>query len=726
MAGKRVRALLVGCAVWACAVTAVPAQAAPNTNWGRQARLVLPADAAADPVAELHSVSCASPGNCSAVGRYVDSADDQGLLATRSAGVWAAGVKAALPAGAAAAPDVDLHSVSCASAGNCSAVGDYKDAGGHRQALLLTQASGTWATGIKAALPADAGATSDADTAAVSCTSPGNCSAVGRYTDTDGDTQGLLLTQSSGTWATGVKLSLPANAFDDPEAALPSVSCAAAGECTAVGQYNGGLGVRVTQTSGTWGAGVEVVPPAAGNAVLITSVSCPSVGGCSAIGRYQEAPTFPLVPLLLAQSSGTWAAPVKGTIPDAQLNPSVAMSSVSCASAGNCSAVGTYLHRSNAPQGVVFTQTAGTWAAGVPTTPPADAAVEPIQSLPAISCAAAGSCSAVGNYMFRSQALTQMAGVLAPAIALQEPADVFTPAVSVPASVSCPAIGECSAAGSYQDSLGQGQAMVVDATRVAATLSLTAPAAGTAGSAVPASSVAAALAGGAAPSGSITFTVFGPQASPPGACAAGGTKVGDASVSGAGSYSPSATFTPPSPGDYWWYASYAGDAGSIPAASSCGAAMAKTTVGAAPPPVPPPPPPPPAPPAAPPPPGGGAPLDVADLKRRLLRALAPTGSAAKLKTLRQRGGFTSSFKAPVAGKLTITWKSAAKKKPVVLASASATLGAGKEAKPKVRLTAKGKKALRAAKRKLAVAASATFTPTGGKPVSVSKALTLRR
>ena len=484
MAGKRVRALVVGCAVLAAGVTSEAAHAAPNTNWGRQAQLVLPADAVADPVAELHSVSCASPGNCSAVGRYVDSADDQGLLATRSAGTWAAGVKAALPAGAAGAPDVVVHSVSCTSAGDCSAVGDYKDTGGRRQGLLLTQASGTWATGVKATLPAGTDATSEAVTAAVSCTSPGNCSAVGRYTDADGDTQGLLLTQSSGTWAPGVKLSLPANAFDDPEAGLPSVSCAAAGECTAVGQYNGGLGVRVTQTSGSWGAGVEVVPPTAGTGVLITSVSCPSVGGCSAVGRYQETP-LPVVPLLLAQSSGTWAAPVKGTIPDAQLNPGAAMSSVSCASAGNCSAVGTYLHRSNAPQGVVFTQTAGTWAPGAPTTPPADAAVEPTQSLTAISCPAAGSCSAVGNYVFRSQALTQMAGVLAPAIALQEAANVSTPPVSVPTSVSCPASGECSAVGSYQDSAGQGQAMVVDATRIAATLSLTAPATGTAGSAVP-------------------------------------------------------------------------------------------------------------------------------------------------------------------------------------------------------------------------------------------------
>ena len=199
-------------------------------------------------------------------------------------------------------------------------------------------------------------------------------------------------------------------------------------------------------------------------------------------------------------------------------------------------------------------------------------------------------------------------------------------------------------------------------------------------------------------------------------------------MSGTGSYSPPATFTPPTPGDYWWHASYAGDAGSLPAASSCGAAMPKTTVAAAPtgsgggagqagsgd--------------AGPGAGGGGAPaaLDVTDLKRRLLRALAPTGSAAKLKTLRKRGGFTSSFTPPVAGKLTITWKSTARTKPVVLAGASATPGAGKAATPKVRLTAKGKKALRAAKRKLAVAATASFTPKGGKAISVSKRLTLRR
>ena len=95
-----------------------------------------------------------------------------------------------------------------------------------------------------------------------------------------------------------------------------------------------------------------------------------------------------------------------------------------------------------------------------------------------------------------------------------------------------------------------------------------------AGSPIAASSISATLTAGSALTGTITFTVFGPQSSPPSSCASGGATVGTASVSGSGSYHPSAGFTPPSPGDYWWYASYGGE----PATSTCGAGMAETSV----------------------------------------------------------------------------------------------------------------------------------------------------
>jgi hypothetical protein len=103
-------------------------------------------------------VSCASAGNCTAVGTYFDSSsgNSQGLLLTQTAGTWATGTEAPLPANAASTPAVKLLSVSCASAGNCTAVGTYIHSSGSRQGLLLTQTAGTWATGTQAALPTGA------------------------------------------------------------------------------------------------------------------------------------------------------------------------------------------------------------------------------------------------------------------------------------------------------------------------------------------------------------------------------------------------------------------------------------------------------------------------------------------------------------------------------------------------------------------------------------------
>jgi hypothetical protein len=99
-------------------------------------------------------------------------------------------------------------------------------------------------------------------------------------------------------------------------------------------------------------------------------------------------------------------------------------------------------------------------------------------------------------------------------------------------------------------------------------LSVSAPSSGRADSAIPGSSLTANLLGGASPSGTVTFKVFGPQSSPPSDCS-GGRKVGTASVSGNGSYNPSAGFTPTQAGDYWWYAIYSGDSNNNAAASKC-------------------------------------------------------------------------------------------------------------------------------------------------------------
>ena len=58
-------------------------------------------------------------------------------MLTETSGTWALGVEALLPANAGANPDASLDSVSCVSAGNCTAVGEYEDSSGHEQGLLL-------------------------------------------------------------------------------------------------------------------------------------------------------------------------------------------------------------------------------------------------------------------------------------------------------------------------------------------------------------------------------------------------------------------------------------------------------------------------------------------------------------------------------------------------------------------------------------------------------------
>lgn len=109
--------------------------------------------------------------------------------------------------------------------------------------------------------------------------------------------------------------------------------------------------------------------------------------------------------------------------------------------------------------------------------------------------------------------------------------------------------------------------------------SLSAPPSGVEGTAIPAGSVSATLSGASAgASGTITFTVFGPQSSPPTDCTSGGTTVGTATVSGAGTYNPSAGYIPPAAGTYYWYAAYSGAAANEPSNSGCGTGMASTVV----------------------------------------------------------------------------------------------------------------------------------------------------
>lgn len=78
--------------------------------------------------------------------------------------------------------------------------------------------------------------------------------------------------------------------------------------------------------------------------------------------------------------------------------------------------------------------------------------------------------------------------------------------------------------------------------------------------------------------GNITFQAFGPSNS---TCNTPAAFTSTVPVNGNGSYS-SGPFTPTAAGDYFWVATYSGDANNNPATSPCGAPNEKSTVSAAP------------------------------------------------------------------------------------------------------------------------------------------------
>lgn len=126
-----------------------------------------------------------------------------------------------------------------------------------------------------------------------------------------------------------------------------------------------------------------------------------------------------------------------------------------------------------------------------------------------------------------------------------------------------------------------------------------------------------------------------------------------------------------------------------------------------------------------------APPTAAQIKALLLKQIAPKGKAARIGAILKAGGYSLSFKALTAGKARVAWylvpagAHLAAAKPVLVASGRVTFAAAGTRKLKIKLTTKGKRLLKHAKR-LKLTGKGTFTPTGTPVVSAKKRFTLKR
>ena len=365
-------------------------QASENSRQWKGSEIELPSDAAPvkpsrGPLPSLDSVSCASAGNCFAVGGYTGADRTlHPLLVAEHGGTWGAGTEPQLPPNAATTYDPNqpgvgdtLSLVSCPSAGNCTAVGIYsnKSAGESDYPWVVTEKGGSWKPGSAAKLPAGASARGDLTVGdspffgftGLSCPSAGNCTAVGGYEDKQGSEEGLILREKNGVWSRATKAPLPRHAFPNSEpnaftTPVASVSCAAANDCAAVGWYvvHGShtfRGLLLGERNGTWKASGLVLPVGARapGGVFLTSVACPSRGNCVAVGYYAgQGKTHGLV---VRERGGTWERAVNAALPKGAAPASKAhtfLNSVSCPTASACTAGGYYSDRSGVIQGLLL------------------------------------------------------------------------------------------------------------------------------------------------------------------------------------------------------------------------------------------------------------------------------------------------------------------------------------------------------------------------------------
>jgi hypothetical protein len=362
--------------------------------------------------AQINSISCSAPGDCGAGGYYTDASGDlQAFVATETGGTWHSGRE--VPGTAAldrASPGAEILSVSCASAGNCSGGGFYTDASGHQQAFVVTQTGGTWHSAREVPGTATLDAAGDAEIASVSCATAGNCSAGGFYASASVDgiptVQALVITETGGTW--GIAQELPGTAAlnGGGYAAITSVSCAAAGDCSAGGEYTSSTPATeafvASETGGTWSAAHEVRGIGALNQAglaVVSSVSCATSGNCSATGSYHDA-NFTSQAFVVDRSGGSWgtAQEVPGTASLDQGNSGAAAATVSCGAAGDCSLGGYYSDASGRKQAFVASETGSAWGAAQEVPGTAALNVGGAGGTDSVSCGSAGNCSAGGHY----------------------------------------------------------------------------------------------------------------------------------------------------------------------------------------------------------------------------------------------------------------------------------------------------------------------------------------
>ncbi len=284
----------------------------------------------------LGGLACTSATNCMAVGTYLNSDDNDTLTERWNGTTWSV----------AASPNETntgngLSAVACPSPTRCIAVGTD----GTAQTEIESWNGDSWSL-----VPSPNDGTGGNDLNAISCTSSNSCVAVGYYADQSTHSAQTLIDSWNGTSWSVVPSPDDGSGFN----ALWGVSCTSATRCEAVGLYAGGTLIE-SLTGTTWS--IVSSPNALGAEDELVSVTCTNASSCVAAGDYFNGSDIDQT--LIESWNGTAWSVVPSPSEQASNN---SLSSVSCATATNCEAVGYYENGAVAQQTLVENWNGSAWS----------------------------------------------------------------------------------------------------------------------------------------------------------------------------------------------------------------------------------------------------------------------------------------------------------------------------------------------------------------------------
>jgi hypothetical protein len=373
---------------WPGAAGAATATGPASARWVRQ-HVPLPAGGKSG---GANAVSCPSASDCVLAGDYStsDSPTGQGLpLAEAWNGHAWSPESVPTPAGG---QFVELEGLSCASATRCVAVGEYEKTGLNGSMIAEVRNGSTWSA--QTSFPLPSGGTEGQFLQGVWCVTASNCTAVGTYYTASDGRHPVAEHWNGHAWSP--------EAVPDPgksqNSYLTGIACLSAGSCLATGYYfttgtNGvGKPFAARWNGHTWALLSTPLPAAATNGGALESLSCPSASDCTAVGSYFNKKTEGSYDLAEHWNGSTWAIqPAPSPATKSQVEDG--LDGVSCLSASRCTAVG--FADDYAPlthvRPLAEYWNGSTWTVQQTAQPQAD------QGLGSVVCLSAGGCTAVGE-----------------------------------------------------------------------------------------------------------------------------------------------------------------------------------------------------------------------------------------------------------------------------------------------------------------------------------------